>query len=43
MKDVMHYEEMKDSGLKWVGEVPRHWGICRLKNISNQIYKGNAF
>lgn len=28
----MKYEEYKDSGVQWIGEVPKHWGICRLKN-----------
>jgi restriction endonuclease S subunit len=23
--------EMKDSGVDWIGEIPRHWGISRLK------------
>ena len=24
---------MKDSGVKWLGEVPRHWGIRKLKSF----------
>lgn len=28
----MKYEEYKDSGVLWIGKVPKHWGICRLKN-----------
>lgn len=23
---------MKDSGIEWIGEIPRDWEICRLKN-----------
>ena len=23
---------MKDSGVEWIGEIPEHWEICRLKN-----------
>ncbi|WP_422489552.1 restriction endonuclease subunit S [Endozoicomonas sp. ALE010] len=23
---------MKDSGVEWLGEVPEHWSVCRLKN-----------
>lgn len=23
---------MKDSGVEWLGEVPEHWVVCRLKN-----------
>lgn len=24
--------EMKDSGVEWIGEIPEHWGISRIKN-----------
>ncbi len=24
---------MKDSGVKWLGEVPEHWDVCAIKNI----------
>ena len=24
---------MKDSGIKWIGEIPEKWGKCRLKNV----------
>ncbi|MBE5258389.1 restriction endonuclease subunit S [Serratia marcescens] len=24
---------MKDSGVEWLGEVPAHWAVCRLKQI----------
>lgn len=27
------YESYKDSGVEWLGEVPAHWEIKRLKNI----------
>ncbi|MCI7807166.1 MAG: restriction endonuclease subunit S [Spirochaetales bacterium] len=23
--------EMKDSGVEWIGEIPKHWGICKIK------------
>ena len=26
---------MKDSGVEWIGEIPEHWDVCRVKNISN--------
>ena len=29
-----HYPAYKDSGVEWVGEVPEHWGLKRLKYIS---------
>ena len=25
---------MKDSGIEWIGEVPAHWNLCRLKELS---------
>lgn len=24
---------LKDSGIEWLGEIPEHWKICKLKNI----------
>lgn len=24
---------MKDSGIEWIGEIPEHWDVCRLKNV----------
>lgn len=36
------YPEMKDSGIEWLGEIPEHWGIKRLKFSSN-ILNGYAF
>lgn len=25
--------EMKDSGIEWIGQIPKHWGVSRLKYI----------
>ena len=25
--------KMKDSGIEWIGEVPEHWEICKIKHI----------
>ena len=27
--------EMKDSGVEWIGKVPKHWEICKLKHVSS--------
>ena len=27
--------KIKDSGVEWIGEIPEHWDVCRVKNISN--------
>ena len=30
--------EMKDSGVEWIGEIPKHWDCKKLKYISNITY-----
>jgi type I restriction enzyme S subunit len=27
--------KMKDSGVEWIGEIPEHWDVCRLKYLTN--------
>ena len=34
--------EMKDSGIEWIGKIPKHWGMCRIKNWASFI-NGFAF
>lgn len=29
------YPRMKDSGVEWLGEVPEHWGVRRLRNVAD--------
>lgn len=31
------YERYKDSGVKWIGEIPEHWEVTGLKRISSII------
>lgn len=31
---------MRDSGVEWLGEVPGHWGVCRVKQIASFITSG---
>lgn len=31
---------MKDSGVEWFGEVPAHWDVCRVKQITKFITSG---
>ena len=26
--------EMKDSGIEWIGEIPKNWEIRKIKNVS---------
>ena len=35
---MKRYEEYKESGIEWLGEIPEHWAIVRLKLISNIRY-----
>lgn len=38
--------EMKDSGIEWIGEIPKHWDLCKLKHIGylqNGISKGGEY
>lgn len=33
----MKYEEYKDSGVEWIGEVPSHWEVCRFKDFTSLL------
>lgn len=30
---MVRYEKYKDSGIAWIGEVPEHWGVRRIKSF----------
>lgn len=32
---MKRYDEYKDSGVEWVGEVPRHWEVVRTRYLCN--------
>ena len=32
--DLKPYPQMKDSGVEWLGDVPEHWAVRRLRNTS---------
>jgi type I restriction enzyme S subunit len=32
--------EMKDSGVEWIGEIPKHWEVKRIKNITENHRQG---
>jgi type I restriction enzyme S subunit len=34
---MKQYSSYKDSGIEWIGEIPKEWTIQRLKHISNVI------
>jgi len=29
------YQDYKDSGIDWLGKVPKHWRICKVKHVSS--------
>jgi type I restriction enzyme S subunit len=33
---------MKDSGIEWIGEIPAHWEVKRLKHISLSVQTGRT-
>lgn len=37
LKDLKPYAEMKPSGLPWLGEVPAHWTVRRIKTLLKEI------
>lgn len=34
------YAETRDSGVEWLGEVPSHWGVQRLKRLMDDVNEG---
>lgn len=36
---MISYEKYKPTGIDWIGDVPEHWGIKRIKRIAD-IYRG---
>lgn len=34
--------EMKDSGIDWIGEIPKHWELRRIKNITVKSERGTS-
>ena len=29
---MKRYDTYKDSGVQWIGEIPSHWEICKIKH-----------
>jgi type I restriction enzyme S subunit len=40
--DLKSYPAYKDSGVAWLGEVPEHWGVRRLKTVFSKIVGGST-
>lgn len=34
--------EFKDSGIEWIGQIPKEWEVNKIKYVSNSINKGNG-
>lgn len=34
---MQQYEQYKDSGIDWIGQIPAHWEVKRLKNVISQL------
>ena len=34
---------MKDSGIDWLGEIPEHWEVKKLKHITSKVTDGSHF
>lgn len=41
MNDVTRYADMKDSGVEWIGQIPSHWKVARLKDVAS-IFRGGS-
>ena len=31
------YEKYKDSGVEWIGEIPEHWEVKKLKYVTSDL------
>jgi len=40
--DLQPYSSYKDSEVEWLGDVPKHWEVQRLKNIFQRIIGGTT-
>lgn len=38
---MKRYDRYKDSGIEWIGEIPSHWGIGKLKFYCEKITDGS--
>ena len=37
---MRHYPEYKESGVNWIGEIPRHWEMKKIKNTQSDLVGG---
>ena len=41
-KGINKNVELKDSGVEWIGEIPKHWEMKRIKDFLNQISESGS-
>lgn len=41
-KGLNHDAPMKDSGVEWIGEIPEHWEVMKLKHVTSKIGSGST-
>lgn len=41
MTPAVGYTEMRDSGIEWVGEIPKEWKVTRMKTILQNVSEKN--
>jgi len=41
MNDIKPYPDMKDSGVQWLGAVPGHWGVRKLRGVLRNVADRN--
>ncbi len=34
------YSLYKDSGMEWIGQIPSHWGVLKIKSLCTSIFAG---
>lgn len=34
-------DSLKHSGIDWIGEIPEHWGVARLRSLASRITSGS--
>lgn len=39
--DLRPYPEMKESGVPWLGEVPEHWEVSKLRQVLRRVAERN--
>lgn len=42
MSQLPRYESYKDSGVQWLGEIPSHWDVKRMKFLLSEKLKYGA-